>query len=118
MTAALFWNGVSLGVFCVALGVVVATGAEWQWLFVVMAAMSFVNAAVKRRWRFAPHPLMWAGGLAYAYATGMNAWAMFWWLCGASLIASFLIGLVPRRPPEPPPPARPGDGIVIDVEAR
>jgi len=115
VTARLVWGGISLGVFFIALGVLVATGAPLRWLLIVLAGMSLVNAVVKGRWRFAPHPLMWGAGLGWAYATGSNAWAMFWYLCGASVIVGFLIGLVPRRPPPPPPPPRPGAGVVIDV---
>ena len=48
-------------------------------------------------------------------ATGFSGWAMFWYLCGASVILGFLIGLVPRSAPPPPPPPRPGSGVVIDV---
>jgi hypothetical protein len=112
------WSGISLGVFFIALGVLVSTGEPWQWIFVVCAGMSLVNAVVKGRWRFAPHPLMWGLGLGWAYATGESAWGAFWVLCGASVIVAFLISLIPRRPPPPPPPARPGAGVVIDVEAR
>ena len=113
--ARFIWGGISLGVFFIALGVLVATDAPLHWLFVVMAGMSFVNAVVKRRWRFAPHPLIWSAGLGWAYATGFSGWAMFWYLCGASVILGFLIGLVPRSAPPPPPPPRPGSGVVIDV---
>ena len=116
MTARMIWSGISLGVFFLSLGVLVTTGAPWQWIFVVCAGMSLVNAVVKRRWRFAPHPLMWGSALSYAYVTGMSGWGMFWGLCGASVIVGFLVGLIPRSPPPPPPPARPGAGIVIDVE--
>ena len=117
MTARMVWGGISVGVFFIALGALVAAGAPLRWLLVVLAGMSFVNAVVKRRWRFAPHPLLWGAGLGWAYATGGNAWAMLWYLCGASVILGFLIGLVPRRVPPPPPPPvqRPGDGVVIDV---
>jgi hypothetical protein len=117
VTARFVWGGISLGVFFIALGVIIARGwgENFQWLFVVMAGMSLVNAIVKGRWRFAPHPLLWAAGLGWAYATGYNGWAMFWYLCGASVILGFLIGLIPRSPPPPPPAARPGAGVVIDV---
>jgi len=118
VTARMVWSGISLGVFFLALGVLVLTDAPWQWIFVVCGGMSLVNALVKRRWRFVPHPLLWTAGLAWAYATGTNAWGVFWALCGASVIVGFLVGLVPRPPAPPPPPARPGAGVVIDVEAR
>jgi hypothetical protein len=42
---------------------------------------------------------------------------MFLALCGASVVLRFGIGLLPEPPPPPPPPRRPGEGIVMDVEA-
>ncbi len=120
MSAVAVWRNVSLGVFCIAVGALVYLDAPWQWIFVVFAGLSLVNALVKGRWRWAPHPLAWGLGLGWAYATGTSAWAMFWWLCGGSVFLAWLVSLVPRRPPPGPagPPSRPGDGVVIDVEAK
>ena len=118
MTAASVWRNLSLGVLCIAVGAIVYLDAAWQWIFVVFAGISLVNALVKGHLRWAPHPLLWGLGLGWAYAKGMNAWAMFWWLCGGSVILGWLISLIPRRPrPElDEPPRRPGEGVVIDVE--
>lgn len=124
MTIGFAWRGISLGVFLLAVAAIVHWDAPWQWVFVVMAGMSLVNAVVKGRRRFAPHPLLWGAGLAYAYLSPpppdprhFGGWTMFVALCGASLVLSFLISLVPSRPRRPAPPPRPGAGIVIDVPA-
>jgi hypothetical protein len=120
-----WWRGMSLGIFLIAIaGIVHSTKLTWHWMFVVMAGMAFVSALLRRRWRWAPHPLLWTCGLGYAYTSPpegerghVGGWTMFFALCGASLILSFLINLIPARPSrrDPPPPPRPGDGIVIDV---
>jgi len=122
MTFQRFWQGVSLGLFFLSLAAIVHFGGDWQWIFVVMAGMSLVNAVGKGRWRWAPQPLLWGAGLAYAYASPpagqpghVGGWTMFFALCGASIVLSFLTSLVPRRPPREAPPPRPGAGIVIDV---
>ncbi len=124
MTLLQWWRGMSLGFFLIAIAAILHRGAAWQWVFVVMAGMSFVNSLAKKRWRWAPQPLMWTAGLAYAYASPpegerghVGGWTMFFALCGASLVLSFLIHLVPKRAPEesPAPPPRPGAGVVIDV---
>jgi len=90
----------------------------------VMAGMSFVTSLVKRRWRMALHPLLWAAGLAYACSSPpagepghVGGWTMFFALCGGSIVLSFLINLVPKSAPKeaPAPPPRPGAGVVIDV---
>ncbi len=124
MTIGFVWRGISLGVLLLSLAALLRFDAPWQWVFVVMAGMSLVNAIVKGRWRFAPHPLLWGGGLAYAYLSPpapdprhFGGWTMLLALCGASLVLSFLISLVPARKPRPAPPPRPGAGIVIDVPA-
>jgi hypothetical protein len=111
VTPAAVWRNVSIGVLFLAVGVIVYRDAPWQWIFVVFAGLSLVNAVVKGRWRWTPHPLLWGLGLGWAYATGMNAWAMFWWLLGGSVFLGFLVSLIPSRPPP-----RPGEGVVIDAE--
>jgi hypothetical protein len=112
------WRGISLGLFLVALAALIHFGADWRWIFVVMAGMSLLNAVGKGRWRWAPHPLLWGAGLTYSYATErVGGWTMALALVGASLIVAFLVSLVPRRPPAPLPPPRPGAGVVLDVDA-
>jgi len=118
-----WWRGLSLGIFLIAIAAILQTGAAWQWIFVVMFGMSFVNALLKKRWRWAPQPVLWAAGLAFAYSSPpegqaghVGGWTMFFALCGASIFLSFLTSLVPKRPPREAPPPRPGAGVVIDVE--
>jgi len=116
VTAERAWRNLAPGVFLLGLGASLAGPWAWQWIFVHLAAMSVVNALVKRRWRSLPHGLLWGCGLGFSYATGrVGGWPMFWMLCGASIILSFLLSLVPDPPPPPPPPRRPGAGVVIDV---
>ena len=126
MTFLTWWRGLSLGLFLIAIAAISYHDADWQWIFVVMFGMSFVNALAKKRWRWAPQPLLWAAGLWYAYSSPpegqpghVGGWTMFFALCGASLVLSFLTNLIPRRAPKerPAPPPRPGAGIVIDVSA-
>lgn len=117
MKASTAWKSIAPGILFIAIGVILATDLEWQWIFVVVAGLSLGNALVKRRWRWAPHPLLWGAGLGWTYAHRPGeGWSAFWMLCGISIILSFLVGLVPRRPPPPPPPRPPGAGVVIDVE--
>lgn len=119
MTFTLAWRGISLGLFLLALAAILHFGAPWQWIFVVMAGMSLLNAVGKGRWRWAPHPLLWGAGLSWSYATErVGGWTMALALLGASLIVAFLVSLAPRRPPAPPPPHRPGAGVVLDVEPK
>ena len=120
-----WWRGLSLGLLLIAVAAILHDDhLTWHWMFVVLAAMSFVNALLKKRWRWAVQPLMWCLGLGFAYSTPaegqpghIGGWTMFFALCGASLVLSFLIGLIPQRPETraAAPPPRPGSGIVIDV---
>jgi hypothetical protein len=117
----------SLGLFLIAIAAIIHSDwLTWHWIFVVMFGMSFVNALAKKRWRWVPQPLMWCLGLSYAYSSPpegqpghVGGWTMFFALCGASLVLSFLTNLIPKRAPKerPAPPPRPGAGIVIDVSA-
>jgi hypothetical protein len=117
VTFAFAWKGVSLGIFLVALAAILHFKKDWEWIFVVMAGLSLLNAIGKGRWRWVPHPILWGAGLAYAYHTGkVGGWTMALALLGASLVVSFLVSLIPKPPPPPPPAARPGEGVVIDVK--
>ena len=118
MTASSVWKGISLGVFFIALAVIIQSEAiRWPWLLPVMAAMSFVNAVLKGAWRFAPHPLLWCAGLSWTIVSPtLTIGPAFLYLCGTSIILAFLISLIPHRPAPAAVPPRPGDGVVIDVE--
>ena len=110
------WRGISLGVFLLAVGVLLMMPWRWQWIFVVICGSSAVNAILKGSWRWLPHPVMWGVGLGFSYATGtVGGWAMFWMLCGLSIILGYLIGLVPRAAPKEPHRA-PGARVVLDAE--
>ena len=121
MRAAQVWGGVSLGVLFLALAAMVHYGRPWQWIFVVFAGMSLLNALAKGRWRWLPHPLLWGAGLSWSYAVPpgdprhVGGWTMFLALCGASVIVAFLVGLVPRRR-RTEGPRRPGEGVVVDID--
>jgi len=124
VTFVTWWRGLSLGLFLIAIAAIVHSGADWQWIFVVMFGMSFVNAVAKGRWRWVPQPLLWGTGLWYAYSSPpegepghIGGWTMFIALCGASLVLSFLTNLIPKRVPREESAPRPGAGIVIDVSA-
>ncbi|MCK6479871.1 MAG: hypothetical protein L6R43_06905 [Planctomycetes bacterium] len=117
MTAERAWKQVAPGVFLLSLGAVLAFAPAWQWIFVVVCGMSAVNALVKSRWLWLPHPLLWAAGLSFSYATGkVGGWPMFWMLCGGSVLLSFLLGLLPVVSRPPSPPRRPGAGTILDAE--
>jgi len=114
--AATVWRNVSLGVFFLAVAALLYLGEFWPWILVVFCGMWLVNAVFKGQWRWAPHPLLWGLGLGYAFASAtVGGWAMFWALCGASIILSYLIGLVPHRSRKGRHRA-PGARIVIDAE--
>jgi hypothetical protein len=118
MTASQAWKGVSLGVFLLAIAVILQSPTiTWHWILPVMAGMSFLNAVLKGSWRFAIHPLVWCAGLSWAILSPtLTRWPAIFGLCGISIILAFLIGRIPhrRRPAAVPP--RPGDGVIIDVE--
>jgi len=111
------WRNIAPGVFLVGLGAVLAWAPFWQWVFVVLAGMSVLNALVKRKWHKVPLGILWTAGLSWSYATGrIGGWAMFFMLCGASIVLGPLLARLfrPKDPPASPPP-RPGAGVVIDV---
>lgn len=113
MTAERAWRNVAPGVFLLGFGIILARFEDWQWVFVLLCGMSVVKGVLRRNWAWLVHPLAWGAGLSWSYATGkVSGWAMFLMLCGASLLLSFLLSLVPKPPPPPP---RPGSGTVIDV---
>jgi len=119
MKAIAVWTRISVGVFLLGLAAIFQLGGRWWWMFVLIAGMSAVKAAVTGRWRWFPHPFLWAAGLSYAFASPeVGGGTMFVALAGASLLLGFFISLVPRRerrpPPSPPPP--PGAGVVLDAE--
>ena len=110
------WRNISIGVFFLAVGGLLWLGAFWPWILVVFCGMSLLNSLLKGNWRWAIHPLLWGLGISYAIASGtVGGWAMFWALCGASIILSYVVGLVPRRVSRTPHRA-PGARIVIDAE--
>ena len=51
-TFAVAWRGVSRGIFLLALAAILHFAAPWQWIFVVMAGMSLLNAVGEGRWRW------------------------------------------------------------------
>ena len=118
MTASQAWKGISLGVFLIALAVIVQSPTiTWHWIVPVMAGMSFLNSVLKGSWRFAPHPLIWCAGFAYTILSPtLRRWEALLYLSGISIILAFLIGLIPHRKRPAAVPPRPGDGVVIDVE--
>jgi hypothetical protein len=122
VTAARVWSSISLGVFLLALAVLIQTGAGAKWILVIFCATSAVGAFAKGWWRWGLHPLLWGAAFADHFLNArFETWALVFGLLGASLILSFVVDLLAgKRPPSPPPAPRGGggSGVVIDAEIR
>jgi predicted phage tail protein len=125
VSAQRLWSALSFGILLIGAALIVQSGVL-SWLLVLLAVSSLFNALIKKRWRFVPHPLLWAAGMSWAIMNeDINGFAMFLALCGASFILWRVMAMLspkpsrpgPGRVPPPRPRSDPPGGPVLDAEA-